>query len=85
MITRTGISTAGQIYSLDCSSSLTETADTVTYQWFDSNGTQLTNISQLQFFPLLASHAGTYTCRTTVGGGVVLEETITVTINCKEC
>ena len=80
MITYTGIQTAGQNYSLDCS--VTGTTDPATYQWFDSNGTQLTNTSQLQFSPLLASHDGTYTCRATVGS-VVVENSDIVKINCK--
>ena len=80
MITRTGTSTAGQTYSLDCS--LTGTADIVTYQWLDSNGTQLTNVSQLEFSLLRASDIGLYTCLATVGGVVVME-TSTVNVNCK--
>jgi hypothetical protein len=69
VITSTGTPTAGQSYSLDCS--INETADPATYQWFYSNGTQLASTNQLQFSPLLASHAGTYTCRATVGSVVV--------------
>ena len=80
MITRTGTSTAGQTYSLDCS--LTGADDTVTYQWLDSNGTQLTNVSQLEFSLLRASDADLYTCRALVGGVVVME-TATVNVNCK--
>ena len=80
VITSTGTLTAGQNYSLDCS--VTGTTDPATYQWFDSNGTQLTNTSKLQFSPLLASDAGTYTCRATVGS-VVVENSDTVQINCK--
>ena len=80
MITPTGDPTAGQTYSLNCS--LTGTTDRVTYQWLDSNGTQLINMDQLQFSPLLASHAGNYTCRATVGS-VMVEETVTVTVNRK--
>ena len=80
VITRTGTSTAGQTYSLDCS--LTGADDTVTYQWLDSNGTQLTNVSQLEFSLLRASDVGLYTCRATVGGVVVME-TATVNVNCK--
>ena len=75
-----GTPTAGQTYSLSCS--LTPTTDPVTYQWFDSNGTQLSNTSQLQFSPLLASHAGLYRCRATEGS-VMAEGSTTVTINCK--
>ena len=80
MITPTGASTAGQTYSLDCS--VTGTTDPATYQWFDSNGTQLTSSNQLEFSPLVASDAGTYTCRATVGN-VVVENSNTLEINCK--
>ena len=80
MITHTGTSTAGQTYSLDCS--LTGTTDTVTYQWSHRNGTQLTNVSQLEFSSLRASDAGLYTCRATVGG-VAVVETATVNVSRK--
>ena len=80
MITSAGISTAGQIYSLNCS--VTGTTDPATYHWFNSSGIQLTNRRQLQFSPLLASHAGTYTCRATVGS-VVVENSNTLKISCK--
>jgi hypothetical protein len=79
-ITSIGSLTAGQNYSLDCS--VTETADQATYKWFNSNGTLLVNTSQLQFSPLLASHAGNYTCWATVGS-VVVENSDKVEINCK--
>ena len=62
-ITSTGTTTVGQAFSLNCS--LGRANDPVTYQWFDSNETQLTNDSQLQFSPLRPSDAGLYTCRAT--------------------
>ena len=80
VITSTGTPTAGQTYSLDCS--VTGTADSATYRWFHSNGTRLPDTSQLEFSPLLASHAGTYTCQATVGG-VVMESSTTLEISCK--
>jgi hypothetical protein len=79
-VTTTGTPTAGETFSLDCS--VSGIGDAVTYQWFDSNGTQLTNTSQLQFSRLRASEGGVYTCRATVRG-VVVEETTTVNINCE--
>ena len=82
MITSTDNSTAGQTYFLDCS--LTGATGPATYQWFDSNGIQLSNTSQLQFSPLLASHAGTYTCRATVWS-IVVENSNTVEVICKIC
>ena len=77
--TTSGTSTAGETYSLECT--VTETTDPATYQWLDRNGTQLTSSSQLEFSPLLASDAGTYTCRATVGS-VVVEGSKTLEINC---
>ena len=79
-----GVPTAGGTYSLNCLITGTILTDPATYQWFDSNGTQLSNTSQLHFSPLLASHAGTYTCRATVGG-VVVENSKTVEVICKFC
>ena len=80
VITRTGTSTAGQTYSLGCS--LTGATDTVTYQWLDSNGIQLTNDNQLEFPLLRASDGGLYTCRATVGG-VMVEQSATVNVSRK--
>ena len=80
VITSNGSLIAGQSYSLDCS--VTETTDPASYQWFNSNRTQLTNTSQLQFSPLLTSHAGTYTCQATVGS-LMVENSDRVEINCK--
>lgn len=80
MITSTGATTVGGTRSLNCS--LNGATDPVTYQWFDGNGTRLTNVSQLLFSPLRPSHAGTYTCRATVGS-VTVEGSSTVTIICK--
>ena len=80
VITTSGTSTAGETYSLVCI--VTGTTDAAIYQWLDSNGTQLTSSSQLEFSPLLASDAGTYTCRVTVGS-VMVESSNTLEINCK--
>ena len=80
VITPSGTPTAGQTYSLSCS--LTGTNNAVTYQWLDSNGTHLTNVSQLEFPILRASDVGLYTCRATVGS-VVVVQTATVDISCK--
>ena len=78
-----GTLTAGETFSLNCS--VSGTTDPATYQWFEgpaSNGTQLTNVSQLEFSPLRASDAGLYTCQTTVGG-MVVEGSTTVTVSRK--
>lgn len=77
-----GTPTAGETYSLNCSLTGMILADPATYQWFDSNGIQLSNTSCLWLSPLLASHAGTYTCQATVRG-VVVENNKTVEVICK--
>ena len=87
VITRSavGAPTAGQAYSLNCSLAGINDTYTVNYQWFkgkDSNGTQLSNTSQLQFSSLRASDAGLYTCRAMVNS-VEIEETTNVTVSRK--
>ena len=85
MITPSGTPTAGEIFSLNCS--VSGTTDPTTYQWFEgsaSSGTQLTNVSQLEFPPLRASDAGLYTCQAINSmGGVVMKGSITLSINRK--
>ena len=81
IIITVGIPTAGETYSLDCSVSGTFDPSTI-YQWFDGNGTQLANGSQLQFSPLRASDAGTYTCQATLEG-VEVEGNTTVNVSRK--
>ena len=75
-----GTPTAGETFSLNCS--LSGITDPVIYQWINSNGTQLTNVSQLEFSPLLASHGGLYTCQATLGG-VIVEGNATVEVSRK--
>ena len=77
-----GTPVAGETYSLDCS--VSGASNPANYQWFDNNGTQLANISQLQFSPLRVSDAGMYTCQATVGD-LMLKGSTTVNINCKCC
>ena len=74
------IPTTGETYTLECS--VNGTTDSVIFQWFDGNEILLSNVSQLQFSSLLASHAGTYTCQATVES-VVVEKRFIVTIKCK--
>ena len=72
-ITGYGSTTAGEIYTLECSAD----GASVTFQWFEENGTQITSSSsrhinsslinsQLQFAPLHVSHRGSYTCQATI-------------------
>ena len=75
-----GTPTAGETFSLNCS--VSGTTDPATYQWINSNGTQLSNVDQLVFSRLLASDAGLYTCQATVGG-VMVEGTATVNVSRK--
>ena len=80
-----GTPTAGETFSLDCS--VNGTTNPATYQWFEGSagsGIQISNVSQLQFFPSRVSHAGLYTCQATVRSvGVVVEGSAAVTVNCK--
>ena len=70
-----GTNTAGETYSLECSVTVTESTDQPTITWLDPMNnpvpsemvTTTGSMSTLTFNPLSASHAGTYTCRATVG------------------
>ena len=68
-ITDSGISTAGQMYTLTCS---VDVPGTPSIQWQDSNGSDVTSgdgitvsAGVLTFNPLLTSHGGGYTCQAT--------------------
>ena len=64
-----GIPTVGDMNSLDCY--VSGATNPANYQWFKgtiSSGIHFTNVSQLQFSSLLASHAGLYTCQAIIGG-----------------
>ena len=77
-ITASGTNTAGETYSLVCSVTVTGSTDTPTITWFDSMDSTVPSdmvsttgsMSTLAFNPLSTSHAGTYTCRATVDGGM---------------
>ena len=77
-ITPSGTNTAGARYSLVCSVTVTGSTDTPTITWFDPMDSTVPSemvsttgsMSTLTFNPLSASHAGTYTCRATVGSGM---------------
>ena len=74
--TPSGTNTAGETYSLVCSVTVTGSTDQPTITWFgpmnNTVSSEIVNttgsMSTLTFDPLSASHAGTYTCRATVGG-----------------
>ena len=96
VITSSGSSIASAAITLTCSYSETSDNDSASFQWFkgpSNNRSQLTSddlltihsnssISQLHISSLRASHAGSYTCRTTVRN-IVEEGTETININCK--
>ena len=73
-------SAAGETYSLECSVTVTGLSNppVPTITWLDSMNntvppemvTTAGSRSTLTFDPLSASHAGTYTCRATVGGEI---------------
>ena len=76
-----GTNTAGETYSLECSVTVTGSADQLTITWLDSVNnpvpsemvTTTDSMSTLTFNPLAASHAGTYRCRATVAGTVMTD------------
>ena len=90
-ITASGTNTAGETYSLECSATVTGSTHQRTITWLDPMNntvpsemvTTTGSMSTLTFDPLAASHAGTYTCRTTVGGAVqTATENVTVQSEC---
>ena len=89
-ITPSGTNTAGETYSLVCSVTVTGSIDQLTITWLDPVNntvpsemvTTTGNMSTLTFDPLVISHAGTYTCRATLGDDVQTA-TVTVTVQSK--
>ena len=90
-ITPSGTNTAGETYSLVCSVTVSGSTDTPTITWLDPMNSQVPSdmvsttgsMSTLTFDPLSASHAGTYTCKATLGGAMGAEmEEITVQGEC---
>ena len=87
-ITTVGPNTAGMIYSLECSVSVTGSTEQPTITWLDPMNNQITSgvettgsMSTLTFNPLTASQDGmTYTCRATLGS-ITQSQAFTVTVN----
>ena len=85
-ITHSGSNTAGESYGLECTVTVTGSTDQPTINWLDpmdnviTSGVVMTGgMSTLTFNPLAASHAGTYTCRATLGSAMdSASRTITV-------
>ena len=85
-----GTNTAGETYSLECSATVTGSNDQPTITWLDPMNnpvpsgmvTTTGSMSTLTFDPLSASHAGTYTCRATVGS-TMQTATMDVTVESK--
>ena len=80
-----GTNTAGETYSLVCSTSVTGSTDQPTITWLDPMNNLIVppttgSMSTLIFNPLVASDAGTYTCRMMVGG-LTETQTFTVVVN----
>ena len=76
-ITPSGTGTAGESYSLECTVIVTGSTNQPTIIWLDpmnhiiTSGVETTgNTSTLTFNRLAASHAGTYTCRATLGSAM---------------
>ena len=87
-ITTVGPNSAGVIYSLICSVSVTGSTDQPTITWLDPMNSQITSgvettgsMSTLTFNPLAASQDGmTYTCRATLDS-MTQSQAFTVTVN----
>ena len=86
-ITSSGTPTAGESYGLECTVTVTGSTDQPMITWLmgpmdnmiTSGVIMNGSISTLTFNPLAASHAGTYTCRATLGSAMDSESrTITV-------
>ena len=76
-ITSSGSNTAGESYSLECTVTVTGSTDQPIITWLDPMDNIITSgvvttgsMSTLTFNPLAASHAGTYTCRATLGSAM---------------
>ena len=86
-ISTSGSTTAGEAYSLVCSITVTESTNLTIITWIDpmnnivlSDRITTTAASiTLTFNPLIASHAGVYTCRA-ASGGEIQADTESVTI-----
>ena len=88
-ITFSGTATAGESYSLECIVTVTGSTDQPTITWLMGpmdNQMMITarvvttgGMSTLTFNPLAASHAGTYTCRATLGS-VMNSTSTTITV-----
>ena len=89
-ITTSGTATAGENYSLECTVTVTGSTDQPTITWLmgpmdnmiTSGVMTAGSMSTLTFNPLAASHAGTYTCRATLGSAMDSAST-TITMQCK--
>ena len=87
-ITPSGTNTAGASYSLVCSVIVAGSTDTPTIAWLDPMDSQVPSevvsttgsMSTLTFNPLSTSHAGTYTCRATLGSANTNQEDVYVTV-----
>ena len=83
-ITPSGGNTACDAYSLMCSVTVTGSTDQPAITWLDSMNNELVSATGiLTFNPLMASDAGMYTCRATLGTIVETAE-VMVTVE-SEC
>jgi hypothetical protein len=85
-ITPSGTATAGESYRMECTVTVTGSTDQPMITWLDggveipssdptrtissTSGSAGSYSSTLTFNPLSASHAGTYTCRATLGSAM---------------
>lgn len=80
-----GTNTSGELYSVKCSVEVSGSTDQVNFTWLDPSNDEVPfeminatdSTSTLIFDPLSISHAGTYSCRVTLGE-VEHKESLTV-------
>ena len=87
-ITSSGTASAGESYRLECTVTVTGSDDQPVISWLTlgpmdnmiTSGVMMNEgLSTLTFNPLAASHAGTYTCRATLGS-VMGSASTTITV-----
>ena len=91
-VIQSGVNTAGENFTLECSLNGTNDTDDVTFQW--SNEISILNASNisstitvstadqyLHFTPLQQQHKGVYTCTAVTVNGATESKSITLSVN----
>jgi hypothetical protein len=87
-----GTNSSGELFGLECSVEVNGSTDQVNFTWLDPSNDEVpfeminatNSTSTLIFNPLSISHAGTYSCRVTLGE-VEQRESVTVGVEGKLC